>query len=156
MEGGATFSPCGRYRYELIRRWQPGPSVLFVMLNPSRADAESDDPTIRRCSGFARRWGFGALTVANLFAFRTPSPIELKAAPDPVGADNDSTLQRLSRQADLTIAAWGNHGRFGGRSGQVAPWLAAPHCLQVTALGEPAHPLYLRSDCQPFQWEPGA
>jgi hypothetical protein len=82
---GATLSDCGRYRYRLWRRWADGPTVLFVMLNPSTADADVDDPTIRRCIGFARSWGAGALEVVNLYAWRATQPAELKAAVGPVG-----------------------------------------------------------------------
>jgi len=81
----AVLSDCGTYRYSLTRRWSPGPLLGWVMLNPSRADALVDDPTIRRCVGFARRWGFAGIVVRNLYALRATDPRELSRHPAPVG-----------------------------------------------------------------------
>ncbi len=81
----AVISDCGRYRYRLTRRWGDGPLLSFIMLNPSTADAEVDDPTIRRCMGFARRDGYGGIVVGNLYAFRTTKPKALFAADNPLG-----------------------------------------------------------------------
>ena len=90
---GAELSGCGRYRYKLWRIWDPDlPPILFVMLNPSTADANSDDRTIRRCVAFAKRDGFGGLLVGNLFAYRTPYPRVLRKAEEPVGDGNDVAL----------------------------------------------------------------
>ena len=87
---GAHFSRCGRYRYALRRTFPAGQgTVLFVGLNPSTADAHVDDPTIRRCMGFAAAWGHRELWVANLFALRSPYPDALLGADDPVGPRND-------------------------------------------------------------------
>jgi hypothetical protein len=107
MRSPALLSPCRRYRFALWRRWDIGPQVLFVMLNPSTADEAMDDPTIRRCIGLARSWGFSALAVGNLFAYRTTSPADLSASADPVGSKNDHWLHRLHEESSLTIAAWG-------------------------------------------------
>lgn len=152
---GATLSSCGRYRYDLLRRWDDRPPwVLFVMLNPSTADATSDDPTIRRCQGYARAWGYGALRVANLFALRSTDPAGLRCAADPVGPKNDATIQRLSHAAPLTVAAWGAHPFALDRARDVARrLLLAPHCLDRTRDGHPRHPLYLRRDLLPVPWE---
>jgi len=80
VKGSASISRDGRYRYALRRVWDPrNPSVLFIGLNPSTADHQQDDPTIRRCIRFARDWGFGELIAANLFAFRTKSPRLLRS-----------------------------------------------------------------------------
>jgi len=122
------------------------------MLNPSTANATVDDPTIGRCISFAKAWGYGSLTVGNLFAYRTPSPEVLKTVADPVGPDNDRWLDQLSRDADLTVAAWGNHGTFRNRGFEVATRLRNPHCLRVTARGQPSHPLYVRGDCPLTPW----
>lgn len=153
MVGDAVISPCEKYRYKLTRKWADGPEVLFVMLNPSTADASQDDPTIKRCISFAKDWGFGSLAVANLFAYRTPSPDQLISSEEPIGAENDRWLHGTSVGADLTIAAWGNHGQFRGRGREVAATLIRPHYLRLTKLGEPSHPLYLRKDSQPVPWE---
>jgi hypothetical protein len=140
----AAFSQDRRFRYALRRTWDPSrPSVLFVGLNPSTADHRHDDPTIRRCIGFAKVMGFGELLVANLFAFRTPHPRELRRAADPVGPRNNHWLKRLAGDADLVIGAWGSHGSFLGRDDVVIPLLGEIHCLGITARGQPRHPLYL-------------
>lgn len=141
------FDARGRYRYRLWRRWRAsGPVVAFVMLNPSTADAERDDPTIRRCTGFARAWGFAAMTVVNLFALRATDPARLRRARDPVGPDNDRHIAAAAAGSDAVVLAWGNHGALGGRDRAVLDLLAGsrPSCLGVTGSGQPRHPLYLR------------
>ncbi len=119
MKTTAKFSPCRHYRVALWRRWAPGPQVLFVMLNPSTADETTDDPTIRRWIGFAKTWEFGSLVVGNLFAFGTSRPPELRTCIEPIGAGNDDWLVRLQAESAVTVAAWGNHGRFLDRSSAV-------------------------------------
>lgn len=151
----AAMSRCGAYRYALWRTWDESrPRVLFVALNPSTADHRSDDPTIRRCLGFARDWGFGSLAVANLFAFRTPEPRLLRLAAAPIGPRNDRWLSRLATDAQLTIVAWGGQGDFRGRAALVALRLHDCHCLGVTRAGAPRHPLYVRRNVQPqpYSW----
>jgi hypothetical protein len=143
---GAAFD--GPYRYLLWRRWADAASLLFVMLNPSTADAERDDPTIRRCIGFARAWGFGAVEVVNLFAWRATYPRELRRARDPIGPDNDRVILEAAARNQAIIAAWGNHGAFGERDRQVAALLApfGARCLGArTSGGAPRHPLYVRA-----------
>jgi hypothetical protein len=152
MQRDATFSACHNYRYALWRQWADGPGVLFVMLNPSTADAMHDDPTIRRCIGFAKSWGFGSLAAGNLFALRTPSPRVLAAAQSPVGADNDRWLRRLQRGAALVLAAWGNHGRMLDRAVAVQRMLTDPCTLGLTRAGEPRHPLYVTGRTVPRRW----
>ncbi|KPF89254.1 MULTISPECIES: DUF1643 domain-containing protein [unclassified Novosphingobium] len=154
MYRDAVISPCSRYRYSLTRKWGDGPQVLFVMLNPSTADATTDDRTIGRCISFADSWGFGSLVVGNLFAFRTPSPAELMSADEPVGPENDHWLEKLGEQASLTVAAWGNAGSYLGRAALVSPRLVRPHFLRLTSAGQPSHPLYVSGDTRPTPWEP--
>jgi hypothetical protein len=118
----AVISPCGRYRYHLHRRIaDSGRVATFVMLNPSRADAEIDDPTIHRVMGFARRWGCGELHVVNLFAFRATRPADLRKAADPVGPENRDRIRRaVAVAADgLVVCAWGTHGTFLGQDRSV-------------------------------------
>ena len=153
METSAVFSACRQYRYALWRRWAEGPQVLFVMLNSSTADESVDDPTIRRCIGLAKGWGFGSLAVGNLFAFRTPSPVTLKRTAAPVGELNDEWLHTLQPNAALTIAAWGNHGVFMGRSGVVRAMFPNLHTLGLTQLCEPRHQLYVSAASRPELWE---
>lgn len=147
------------YRYKLGRRWSEGSDALvtFVMLNPSTADAELDDPTIRRCIGFAKGWGYGGLLVVNLYAYRATQPVDLWRAADPVGPQNDGYLREALEVAGIrqepVIAAWGANARP-DRVRQVLamPWADRLMALKVTKSGAPGHPLYLRSDAQPERW----
>src|SRR5258708_39445492 len=116
MISQADLSPDRLYRYTLRRTWDSTlPQILFIGLNPSTADAQRDDPTLRRCIGFARRWGYGQLVVGNLFAFRATRPTELRSCADPIGTDNDSWLQTLAASAGCVVVAWGTHGQYMGR-----------------------------------------
>jgi len=148
----ALISRCGTYRYALWRRWNQGPQVLFVMLNPSTADHRNDDQTIRRCIGYAMSWGFGAVAVGNLFAFRTPSPIVLRQAARPVGRANDRWLQRLAADSTRVIAAWGNHGSLMGRDERVCALLGPLYVLSLTQQGQPRHPLYVPTAARCTLW----
>lgn len=158
MKGGASFSDDRRYRYLLWREWDARrPRCCFVLLNPSTADQASDDPTIRRCVGFARRWGFGAVDVVNLFALRATNPVELHRAAAPVGPENDRWIARAHRRAALTVAAWGAHGALLGRGARVGRLLAGAGRLRrfaSTKGGQPRHPLYLTAAARPSRWAP--
>ena len=123
----------------------------FVMLNPSTANAKRDDPTIRRCMGFARAWGFGGVDVVNLFAFRATDPRALREAADPIGPANDRHLRRAVRSAGLIVLAWGAHEMARDRAARARPLFNRPgsRCLGLTQSGEPRHPLYLRRDASP-------
>ncbi|WP_412502102.1 DUF1643 domain-containing protein [Shewanella algae] len=151
----AVISPCKQYRYALSRVWDASkPYVVFVGLNPSTADATLDDPTIRRCIGFAERWGYGGLVMVNLFAYRATAPGVMMAAIDPVGVNNDEWLKSLADAAGAVVAAWGNHGSFMQRSSKVRELLPNLHYLKLNGSGEPAHPLYLKSTLVPKPWVP--
>ena len=149
----AVFDPTGTYRYRLSRTWAvERPIVGFVMLNPSTADAVVDDPTIRRCIGFARRWGYGGIVVVNLFAYRATVPRILRTVPDPVGPENDAHLLRAQSECERLVLAWGVHGKQGGRDRTVLELLdgGGPlDCLGVTREGHPRHPLFLPRDVRP-------
>jgi hypothetical protein len=158
---GALFSPDQRYRYALWRRWgMEGESVPLVVigLNPSTADATTDDPTVRRCIAFAKREGLGGLLMLNLFAFRSTDPAALYAEADPVGPRNDECLayfaQCVATDAGRLVAAWGAHGAHRYRSARVVELIqragARLECLGTTKSGQPRHPLYLKGDT-PFQ-----
>ena len=151
----------GGYRYTLYRdipaisgqgAGQP-PRVLFIMLNPSTATDDTDDPTIRRCMGFAESWGYGTLHVVNLFALRATKPQALKLSRDPIGKENDAEILIRAINADLVVAAWGNHGKLYNRGTHVVSKLTRAgidlHCLGVTKAGEPKHPLYINKNQQP-------
>lgn len=146
------FSSCGAYRYALWRRWAAGPQVLFVMLNPSTADATKDDPTIRRCVSFARSWGFGSLAVGNLFGFRSTDSRRLQMAPDPVGPENDSWLNRIRGDVSLCVAAWGNDGNRSARSALLRALVEPVHVLGLTSAGAPRHPLYVPAATAAVRW----
>lgn len=190
---GATISACGNYRYRLWREWRLGNSkhwdmwteddgspaldgsgeqlgeplsCVFVMLNPSTADGEQDDPTIRRCVGFAKRLGFDRLDVINLFAWRATSPADLlKVGPDsdPCGIANQDAFHRTLDAAGMVICAWGANGTHLGQNETALGWIA-DHldiladegrnvpllALGLTKDGHPRHPLYLPADAQPM------
>lgn len=152
MERTAHLSPCRRYRYALWRRWGEGPHAMFVGLNPSTADETADDPTIRRCIAFARAWGFGALCMTNLFAYRATQPADMLVQDDPVGPENDAYLRRLAAEAGVVVAAWGTHGTHGGRHRVVRDMLPGLHYLRLTKDGHPGHPLYLPASLRPVEW----
>lgn len=152
----AAFSRCNLYRYQLERRWDresQSKRVVFIGLNPSTADHQVDDPTIRRCMGFARSWGYNVVTVVNLFAYRTPYPAELKKAIDPVGARNTRYLSRVIREADLVIACWGRDGGWWEQDKRlVNRFKDRLYCLAENSDGSPAHPLYQRATTKPSPW----
>lgn len=146
----AVFSPCRHYRYEWWSRWSAGPYCLFIGLNPSTADEHQDDPTVKRCIDFAKRWGYGAVCMVNLFAWRATDPEEMKKQSDPVGPDNDTTLARLAKDAGIVIAAWGTQGAHRGRGREVLSMLPGLHALSLNQDGSPGHPLYLKAELKPF------
>lgn len=153
----AVFDPTRTYRYQLWRHiGQSHRRVCWIMLNPSTADEAQDDPTIRRCIGFGRAWGFGSLVVVNLFALRSTDPRALRGHADPVGPDNDRAIVASARDASLVVAAWGVHGALGGRDAHVAELLASVrvdvHCLAMTKSGAPVHPLYQPGNALPKPW----
>lgn len=198
MKRETVFSPCRRYRYTLWREWGPRPLgfqfdphpdyypgrpdqyVQFVCLNPSTADERQDDPTVRRCVDYAKRWGFGALCVTNIFAWRDTDPEAMRKVPTPVSHGNvevgtaesangsitwvtdanDHHLVEVASKASLLVCAWGKHGEHLGRGKRVAemfkkcrdPRWHFPrlHCLKVNKDGSPQHPLYLSADLLPI------
>lgn len=152
----AVFSPCRKYRYSLTRVWaQLRHTVVFIMLNPSTANEHRSDPTVTRCINYARAWGYGAVTVGNIFAFRSTNPASLRTVDDPIGPDNNMHLEEIADMADMVVCAWGNHGDYLGRSMDVVKLLQKHdlYGLKVTSgKGQPGHPLYLRGDITPFIW----
>ena len=153
-EKGAFISADGLYRYSLWRLWDTSkPAVLFIGLNPSTADATDDDPTIRRCLGFARSWGFGSLYMGNLFAFRATDPMALYEAADPVGPDNDKWLLELSANCQKAVFAWGAKGQLLGRDKTLASAFPEAYCIRRTKEGHPSHPLYLKADLRLMRYK---
>lgn len=186
-DAGASISACGKYRYRLWREWRSGSSnqwdmwteddgvtpamdgagsqlgkpksCVFVMLNPSTADAKEDDPTIRRCVGFAKALGYDRLEVVNLFAWRATDPREVLAMGgdgfDPVGFRNQDAVTSALEGAGIVICAWGAHGGHLGQDETMLGWIEGhwsgltPHALKTTKDGFPGHPLYLPSHLRP-------
>lgn len=156
-ESVAEYSDCERYRYTLTRLWDPGGArALFIMLNPSTATEVQNDPTVERCERRARALGFGAFRVLNIFAWRATDPREMRAAPDPVGPENDKAIVESLDWADRVICAWGVHGEHLGRGPQVERMLRAAgadlHHLGLSKEGHPKHPLYIGYAVQPVPW----
>jgi hypothetical protein len=159
MTGGATIDATGCYRYSLWREWDAnGPRVAFVLLNPSTADAQRDDPTVRRCIGLARVWGCGSLEVVNLFAYRATNPRVLREVADPVGPENDRYLLAAAHRAQKIVPAWGARGGLHGRDRVVLALLGGGGelvCLGTTRCGRPRHPLYVSSATVPIPYRSG-
>lgn len=173
--GTADFSACGTWRYTLSRyalfstlAFHEPKSVLFIMLNPSMADAKTDDPTIRRCIGFAMREGYDQLNVVNLFALVATKPLDLVEHDDPVGSRNDRMIRLFAEECQSIVVAWGTRptpwgprnpeGGYKERVNRVleilGPWRDRIFCLGRTLDGSPCHPLYLPKDreLEPFEW----
>ena len=155
VRGWATFSRDRRYRYSLGREWAEGPRVCWVLLNPSTADATTDDRTLRRCLAFSRAWGAGSVEVVNLFALVSARPSALLGDPDPTGASNSRAVCRAVARADLVVAGWGNlplvlhaAAKRAMRGLPEVVW-----CLGLTGSGSPRHPLYVRSSMKRVPFE---
>ena len=155
----AKLSDCGEYRYELVREWSMSDSisndakegqVVFCMLNPSTADAVEDDRTLKRCVGFAKKWGYSRLVVVNLFAFRATYPSELMRCPDPVGESNDKYILKNAKEASLFVVGWGTKGWRLNRHNVVLDMLRSSgvvmHSLRENRDGTPTHPLRLKGE----------
>jgi hypothetical protein len=172
--GAAQFLPNNQptdpYRSALLRVWDPRlKPVMFVGMNPSTATAVTNDPTVRRCIGFAARWGYGALTMANLFHWRATDPVmmamEAIRGGDVIGPDADSYLDLLASEAQAVVVAWGSlmqhppkfRPMVAARVSRVAAILSGHHqlwCMGVCADGQPRHPLYLANDVRLDEWVP--
>lgn len=146
----AWISKDGLYRYSLDRQWEAGSGfVNFIMLNPSTADANTDDPTIRRCMGFAQDWGFGGLIVTNLFAFRATNPKDMKKAKDPIGPSWPDAVYKAAMDSEQIILAWGSHAQSEDRERLrkiIDPFWEKAYTLGYTRSGNPKHPLYLSKE----------
>ena len=176
IKGSALLSVCGNYRYTLGRHFDEQPPgvkrVVFIMLNPSTADADDNDPTITRCMGYAQSWGCSDLIVVNLFPLRATDPKELRTHPQPEGVPfpeplpespagtmleyaNYDFIQRACRSAWRVICAWGTHSMARRQYETIAANIKLPtlYCLERAKNGAPKHPLYLKKDLQPIPWK---
>lgn len=166
VERKTVLSDCRQYRYTLWRDWDMDlltgcaddakdldSYAMFIGLNPSTADETKDDPTIRKCIGFAKRWGFAGLMMTNLFAFRATEPRIMKRQQNPVGENNIHFLISCSSQAGIVIAAWGVNGTHRNQDlyvmGELAKIGVAVHRLRKTKAGHPEHPLYVPYEIVP-------
>lgn len=154
LQSSAYLSKDRKYRYWLRRNWdQSAPSCLFVLLNPSKASETVNDPTVRLCIGYAKRWGYGGLVVGNLFVYRATDPSELKQVDDPVGPENDHQLSQLIIGAEQVICGWGNSGRFLDRDKAVLEMMREKaRCLKFTKEGQPRHPRALGKHLRPVPY----
>ncbi len=158
----AIFSPCEKYRYTLWREWHGlfGDSdfryVNFICLNPSTATDTVDDRTIAKCTKLGKMWGYDALCVTNIFAYRSTNPLALLELDDPIGPDNDKHILGIAAGASLIIAAWSQHSVLLERGAHVRQLLKLARqpvfYLEMGAKG-PKHPLYLREDIKPVLWQ---
>jgi hypothetical protein len=140
-ERDAVLSPCGVYRYRLWRKWAEGLTVLWVLLNPSTADALVDDRTTMRCRQFSRSWGFGSMWLGNLYAYRATKPEWLPASMAQCeGPDNMQHLEAMRALSSMVVFGWGNYG-----PAKVPLAWPGAQCLGKTKLGSPRHPLYLET-----------
>lgn len=152
-EKGAHISFCGNYRYSLWRKWdEDKKSLMFICLNPSIADAQIDDRTLRRCINFAKTWGFGSIFLGNLFAYRATRVSDMLRVPFPVGELNDLHIMAMLNLSNQVICAWGNHGAHKGRYKEVLSYIKNPCCLKLNKTGQPAHPLYIDSNTSPVRF----
>lgn len=158
---GAALSGCGRYRYALWRTVPPSlllpdlGAILFVLLNPSRADALTNDPTIWKLLRYTERWGYTRLYVGNLYAFRSPHPKSLLAVTDPVGPENDDFLRDLVGYCSRVVVAWGDGLKgldIDARAAEVLPILGDPYCLQQTRAGRPKHSRFVPETIEPHPY----
>jgi hypothetical protein len=161
---GAEISDCGLYRYRLWRRWGSGAHVLWIMLNPSTADGMTDDPTIRRCVGFARDWSYDGIRVVNLVAYRATDPKDMWGKEEIFTATNYSVLEQEmgAEKCGAIVVGWGASGRrvFGAallyqlERDVVDLTHRSLRCFGVTKHGHPLHPLYVPKVAQLIPWRP--
>jgi hypothetical protein len=153
MDNACIFSPDRKYRYTLVHVWdQQKEMIAFIGLNPSTADENQLDPTLRRIKGYATDWGYGSFAMLNLFAYRSTDPSILYEIQDPIGPENDRYITAVSHKTNLVIACWGNHGELHNRGEDICRILKPSislKCLQLTKSNQPSHPLYLKKELRP-------
>lgn len=159
LESEGIYSTCERFRYALTRTWDPcGRRLVYVMLNPSTATEQANDPTIERCERRAGLLGFGAFKVVNLFALRETSPNRLMKACSPEGSENFRVVSSALAWADDVICAWGVHGTHRRQDRKFLKLVSdcgkPLRVLGLTKEGHPRHPLYVPYSVQPVVWTP--
>lgn len=144
---GAVFAEDRTHRLYLWRRWDSNaPFVMFIGLNPSTADEIHDDPTIRRCAGFAKRWGYGGLVMCNAYTLISTDPHALNTG-EPLTREAHLAMRVLRDQCAEAVAAWGaliiQVRTYENRVDRILQDLSPLTCLGITKDGHPRHPLYL-------------
>lgn len=148
---GAEFSNCRNYRYALWRVWNEKlPLIMFIGLNPSKANEVDEDPTIKRVFSFARNWGYGGFYMMNLFAYVTTKPDNLKCV-DPLG-ENDLWLERVAVKCQDIIYAWGAFKVARERATIVKRKFPNGKALVINKDGTPRHPLYVPGNIIPVHF----
>ena len=155
---GAVFSPCKTYRYRRWRTWDASRKpIVFLMLNPSIADENQNDPTVERCQRRAMSMGFGGLQVVNIFGLVSTDPQGLYTCDDPVGPENNEAILEAVKDAGMVVCAWGTHGEHVNRAREVVELLksagVSPQCLGQNADGSPKHPLYVSYAVSPVAYD---
>jgi len=160
----AVFSPCLKYRYalwyclqepNLFGEEEEENAIAFLMLNPSTADENKSDPTVTRCQNHARRLGYNALYVLNLFAYRATDPKDMYAANEPIGVENDKFIDSICEGVDEVVLAFGNHGEYRDRWKIVERLKGKTNLkyLELNQSGMPKHPLYVASETDLKDWK---
>lgn len=156
MKKNAVLDKTKKYRYVLSRQWGPSNNfVNFILFNPSTADQNKDDQTVRRCINLTKSWQkYDGCYITNLFAFRTRHPKILKKSKDPVGTENNKYLKKLVDQSKIVVIAWGIHGNFRNRDKEVLRLIGQKglYCLEKTKFGHPKHPLTIRRNTKPMRY----
>lgn len=158
-----VFSPCRKWRYLLKHTWRDlldpeERAIAWIALNPSTADENQLDPTLRRIRGYTRDMGYNTFYMLNLFAYRATDPKVMRAAEDPVGPENDYWIKKIAIESQMVVCAWGLHGKFMDRQDHVLANLRELPCdlryMELSKDGIPKHPLYLKSELRPQRFNP--
>jgi len=141
------------YRYSLWRLWDETlPQILFIGLNPSTANATKDDRTVSRCVNLAKQWGYGGISIGNLFAYQSENPEEMMNHSEPIGPENDKWLKRLADDSDLIVAMWGDGGLHMNRAETVLRMFPDLYCIATTQAGQPRHPRGALTPSKPIRF----
>ncbi len=153
IHSSAEFSPCRKYRYTLKRVWDESkPMVQFIGLNPSTANENENDATVRRCINFAASWGYGGMFMTNIFSYVSTNPDDLKTSGENTNK-NDAALIETAAQCTLVVFAWGaSFKQHQERMNEVKKMFPGASCIKISKTGEPCHPLYLKGDLKPIRY----
>ncbi len=155
MKNPCIFSKDRLYRYTLLHIWNDKlPIISWVCCNPSTADENQLDPTLRRIKGYSESWGFGSFFMLNAFAYRATDPKVMKSqGTSAIGDENNHWIECITKMTEMTIVGWGEHGAFLNRDKEVIKLIKNPMTLKTTKFGFPSHPLYLKKDLIPFPYK---